>query len=108
MRKKISFEVELNEDQIPSKIHWNADPNQGAEAKAILISIFERQSKETLKMDLWTKDMQMMEMDRLFYYTMMSLSDTYFKSTKNQELASDMRNFAGYFGEKTGILKKEN
>lgn len=106
MKQKIVFEVELGDNKIPKAITWSQEGNEGVDTKAILISIFERKTKETLRMDLWTQDMEMMEMDRLFYHTMMSMAQTYFNATKNKEMSEDMRNFAKYFGEKTEILKK--
>ncbi len=108
MSQKIVIDVDLDEKKIPSDIRWKADGQGESEAKAILMSIFERESKDTMKMDLWTDDMQMMEMDRFFYYSLLSMADTYHRATKNDELASDMKNFASYFGEKTGILKKNS
>ena len=62
---------------------------------------------DTIKIDLWTKEMQVVEMDRFFFQTLKGLSDTYFKATNNAELASAMRQFVQYFGEQTEIIPKE-
>lgn len=104
-KQKLSFEITLGEDKVPEQINWIQN-SKTEEAKGILVSIFEKASRETLRMDLWTKDMQMQEMDRLMYYTLRSLADTYHRATKNSELAEDLRNFSIHFGEKTEILKK--
>lgn len=107
----IHLKVQLDKENIPTKIHWLAGdgPNgsKEAEAKAFLLSIFDKEHKDTLKIDLWTKDMQVNEMDRFFFQTLRALSDTYFKATQNKELAVDMQRFVQYFGEQTEILKKE-
>jgi hypothetical protein len=50
--------------------------------------------------------MQMVEMDRMMYQTLKSLADTYFSATKNNELASQLKQFAEYFGEKTESIAK--
>ena len=71
----------------------------------MLLSFFDEESKDTLKIDLWTTEMQVIEMDRFFFQTLRGLADTYFKATQNAELATSMRQFVHYFGEKTGILK---
>ena len=76
------------------------------DSKALLLSFFDRQSKDTLKIDLWTVDMQVAEMDRFFFQTLRSLADTYFRATQNKELAADMQRFVQYFGEKTEIIPK--
>jgi len=108
---KIELEVGLNEENVPVQIQWQAEDSPDAknvqECKAFLISIFDRESKETLKIDLWTKDMQVMEMDRFFFQTLRALADTYYKATQNAQLASDMQRFVQYFGEKTEIIPKK-
>lgn len=107
MKQKLTFEVELDEKNMPERIHWSQSPEEQHDTKAILISIFDRKSRDTLKMDLWTKDLQLMEMDRLCYYTLCSMADTYFKATNNESLSNDLRAFAQHFGEKTEIIKKQ-
>ncbi|MEM6321577.1 MAG: gliding motility protein GldC [Bacteroidota bacterium] len=109
---EIKLQIGLDEDKIPVKIDWLADGgpngNKPSEAKAFLLSIFDKETKDTLKMDLWTKDMQVNEMDRFFFQTLRALSDTYFKATQNQQLATDMQRFVQYFGEKTEVLPKSS
>ena len=94
---------------MPKGIDWEADDrtdgNEPVACKAMLLSMFERNTLDTMKIDLWTTDMQMNEMDRFFFQTLRGMADTYFKATQNRELAVDMQRFTHYFGEKTGILK---
>jgi gliding motility-associated protein GldC len=106
---EIKINVGLTDSNIPLKIEWESDdtpgPDQGKhQAKAMLLSVFDQHTLETLKIDLWTKDMQIMEMDRFIYQTMRAMADTYLKATGNNQLANDMQKFTVYFGEKTGII----
>jgi gliding motility-associated protein GldC len=108
---KIRINVTLGADKIPSKITWSASdkgPDSESEAKAILLSLFDVEQKDTLKIDLWTKDMQVMEMDRFFYNTLRAMADTYVRATGNEKLAGAMQQFAAYFGEQSEVLKKED
>ena len=108
-KSKIEINIGLNEQQIPVAINWKAtDGTDSAptECKAMLVSFFDKKTKETQKIDLWTKDMQVIEMDRFFFQTMRALADTYFKATQNAQLASEMQRFVQYFGEQTEILPK--
>lgn len=105
---EIKFVVSLDENNIPEIIKWeSSDKTQqnNSPLKAILISMFEDDTKDTLKLDLWTKEMQIAEMDRFLYHTLRSLCDTYSKATNNHSLANDMRKFVEYFGEKVEIIK---
>ncbi|MCP3930002.1 MAG: gliding motility protein GldC [Bacteroidetes bacterium] len=108
---EIKIKVGLDEKNIPLKMSWKASDGakdgKEEECKAMLLSLFDVKTKDTLKIDLWTTDMQVMEMDRFFYHTLRSLADTYFRATQNKELANQMQQFAQYFGEKTSILPKE-
>lgn len=105
---KINIEVTLGDDKIPEKISWSA-PDQGQlgqEAKAMLLSIFDTPTKDTLKIDLWIKEMQVAEMDRFFYQSLRAMSETYFKATNNHVLARSMQQFVQYFGEETEIIPR--
>ena len=107
-KKKIEIEIGLNKANFPVEILWRSSDAPASypvqNAKAMLISFLDRESKDTLKIDLWTKDMEVAEMDRMMFHTLRSLADTYFKATNNRELAEQMQHFAHYFGEKTEIL----
>ncbi|MEO6188994.1 MAG: gliding motility protein GldC [Saprospiraceae bacterium] len=108
---EIKIQVTLDDTNVPDKILWYSSESNNAsetEVKAILISIFEEASKDTLKLDLWTKDMQVGEMDRFMYQTLRALCDTYAKATNNEALANDMKHFAQYFGEKVEVIIPNN
>jgi len=108
---KIEINVGLDEKNLPVQIEWQALDNPDTPVpqptQAFLLSLFDQRSKETLKIDLWTKDLQIIEMDHFMYHTLRSLADTYHKATNNTQLANDMQRFAQYFGEKTEIVKRE-
>ena len=108
---EIQIKVGLNAENVPVRIRWSAEDNPEnamlQECKAILLSLFDRETLDTLKIDLWTKALQVMEMDRLFFQTLRALADTYYRATQNAQLAADMQRFVQYFGEKTEILPVE-
>ena len=103
----ITLRVGLNAENVPVRIEWGAsDRNGGAleECKAMAVALFDRDHRDTLRIDLWTKEMQVIEMDRFVYQTLKSLSQTYLRATQNKELAEEMAKFAHYFGQKTEIV----
>ncbi len=110
-KRIIKIQVGMNAEKMPVDIKWEAPDPQGEmqkqACKAILLSVFDRNSAETFKIDLWTKDMQVVEMDRFFFQTLRALADTYYNATQNAKLAADMQRFVQYFGEQTEIIKKE-
>lgn len=107
----IQLRVGLDQEQVPVYMDWHAedspDTPEAVESKAFLLSIFDKANKDTFKIDLWTQEMQVNEMDRFMYQTVRSLADTYYRATQNKELANHMYNFAQFFGEQTQIIPKE-
>ena len=60
----VTINVTLDENNIPEKIVWSA-PDGGVSdfpAKAMLLSLWDGNNKESLKMDLWVKDMTVEEL----------------------------------------------
>ena len=107
----ITIRVGLDAEKVPVKIEWAAADMHPAgtmeECKAMTIALFDKAHRDTLRIDLWTTDMQVQEMDRFMFQLLRSLSQTYLRATQNKELAEDMAKFAQYFGEKTEIVPKE-
>ena len=99
----IKFRIGLDENKIPKKIDWiaedsgmdNLDP-----AKAIMLSVFDPKSNDTLRIDLWTDEMKVDEMKKFFHQTLMSMSDTLERSTNEKELADELREFCKEFATK--------
>ena len=103
----IEIKIGMNEEKMPVRIDWDAsdNPNGRQAAKAMLLAFFDEATKDTFKIDLWTTEMQVMEMDRFFFQSLRAMADTYYKATQNAEMATAMRQFVHFFGEKTGIIK---
>ncbi len=104
--KQIIIKVALDDNNVPENIQWSAEDSSNREnhSKAMLLAFFEKESLETVKIDLWTKEMQVGEMDRFFFQTLRAMADTYYKATQNAPLATEMQKFVHYFGEQTKII----
>ncbi len=101
-KSEIKFEVELDDNKVPEQIHWSAK-DQGIDkknSKAILISVWDHKLKESLRIDLWTKDMPLDEMKRFYHQTLLSLADTFERATNDHKMTETMRDFCDYFAEK--------
>jgi len=82
-KSMISFEIELDDNNLPDKIRWNASDSQDTEnfTKAIALSLWDPNQNNTLKIDLWTKDMRVDEMDKFMVDTLGGLSQTMLTAT---------------------------
>jgi gliding motility-associated protein GldC len=105
---EIKFTVELDENKIPEKLSWDAKDGgvDNESTKAFMISVWDPNKKETLKMDLWTKDMPLEEMQHFFHQTLLSMSDTFYRATNDEKMTATMRDFCAYFAEKLELLKE--
>lgn len=105
-KKEINITVELDEQNIPTNIIWRADDMQGkseAQCRAMLLSLWDAKQKDTLKLDLWTKDMTVDEMKIFFHQTLVTMASTLQNATNDERISGDMMDFCDYFAEKMEI-----
>lgn len=107
-KSKIEFEIGLDENKVPEKIKFNAEDGGvvGQETKAIMMSVWDPKKKDTLRIDLWTKDMPVDEMKQFFHQTLVSMSHTFERATDDDKMGETMRDFCDYFEEKLELKKK--
>jgi gliding motility-associated protein GldC len=100
----IQIQVQLDENKMPAEISWSAPdntPENTRKAKAFLLSLWDGSDKAALRIDLWTKDMMIDEMEDFFYQTLMTMADTYKRATRHDDLAGEMKSFAKSFFQKS-------
>jgi gliding motility-associated protein GldC len=99
---EIKFLVDLDENRVPEKLMWTAQDGgvQLEEAKAMLLSVWDAKAKETLRIDLWTKEMPVDEMKIFFHQTLVAMADTFQRATQDEKMTDTMRDFCDYFAEK--------
>jgi len=99
---QIRINVELDENKIPEKLLWEASDGgqELSECKAAFLSFWDKKSKDTLRIDLWTKEMRADEMKHFFHQTLVSMADTLERATNEDKMAADMRDFCHHFAEK--------
>ncbi|KIQ22615.1 gliding motility protein GldC [Flavobacterium sp. MMLR14_040] len=107
INSEIKFNIELDENRVPEKLTWSAQDGgvQAEEAKAIMLSIWDSKAKETMRIDLWTKDMPVDEMKIFFHQTLVAMSDTFKRATDDEKMADTMKDFCDYFAEKLELTK---
>lgn len=99
---EITLRVALDDNRVPEKLSWSAQDGgiENEEAKAMLLSVWDSRNKESLRIDLWTKDMPVEEMKVFFHQTLLGLSDTYMRATQDEKMTATMKDFCAYFAEK--------
>ncbi len=105
---EIKLNVGLDENKIPETIRWTAEDGgvSNEETKAVMLSVWDSKKKESLRIDLWAKDMPVDEMKIFFHQTLSAMADTFQRATNDDKMSATMRDFCDYFAEKLE-LKKE-
>jgi gliding motility-associated protein GldC len=102
---KIEISVNLDENKIPEKIFWSAEDGniKNKESKALFLSVWDSEKKESLRIDLWTKEMPLDEMKIFFHQTLVAMSDTFNRATQDEKMTATMKDFCDYFAEKLNL-----
>lgn len=107
-KSTIQFTVELDENNVPDRILWEATDKPGeelSETKSISIALWDHIQKNTMRIDLWTKDMPVDDMKRFYIDCIGGLSQSSLTATGDELMAREMRSLCDRLVEH---LKKEN
>ena len=76
-KNEINITVTLDDNNVPEKIEWVAS-NVGAQntSQAMLLSMWDNEAKNMVRIDMWTKDMMMDEMKQFFHQSFLSMANT--------------------------------
>lgn len=96
-KSEITFTIALDKDNVPESISWKATDagNQPQFAKALNIALWDKQTKSTIKIDLWIKDMPVDEMKRFYIDTIGAMADSIETATNDEKMVEDMKELCG-------------
>lgn len=98
---KIIFDVELDKDNVPEKISWSATDNakgdMPTETKAVSIALWDHKVQQSLRIDLWAKDMPVDEMKKFYIECLAGLGDSIKRSTDDDEMAHQIHDLCEKF-----------
>ena len=106
----ITIDVQLDENKVPEQIVWSA-PDGGIkkeEAQALLMSLWDGKNQETLRMDLWVKDMPIDQMNAFFHQSLVTMAQTFYRATQNEKMTATMNDFCEYFATHLNIDRGSN
>ncbi|HEU5147326.1 MAG TPA: gliding motility protein GldC, partial [Chryseosolibacter sp.] len=91
-KSTITFTINLDDKNIPETISWDATdkPEAGpSETKAISVALWDHTQKNTLRIDLWAKDMPVDEMKRFYIDCLGGLAQSMLNSTGDELMANE-------------------
>ena len=103
-QSSINIQIELDNNKVAEKIQWEAtDAGEKREAKAMILGFWDKHEKNTMRIDLWTKEMTVDEMKFFVHQTLLTLSDSFERSTGDTRMAATMKDFCEYYAEKMNL-----
>jgi gliding motility-associated protein GldC len=104
---EIKLKIKLDENRIPEKISWESSEKEDPprDISSMLLSVWDKQEKNTHAIPLWTKDMIIEDLKLHVFQTIMTMGETYNQATKDTELYNYIKDLGFAFGEKAGIVK---
>ncbi|MBK7666912.1 MAG: gliding motility protein GldC [Sphingobacteriaceae bacterium] len=103
---EISFKVTVDDNHLPVNIEWEAkDAGERSNSKSVMIALWDTKENNTMRIDLWTKDMSIDEMKKFYVQNVMTLTDTYIRATNDEATAKEVKALFSEIGKKIGVLK---
>ena len=102
-KAEIKLTIELDDNNIPESILWESSDSENKEAlpvKSMMLALWDHSYKNSLRIDLWTKDMPVDEMKRFFYETLQTMGDSFLRATGETNIVEDLRDYCAHFAEK--------
>jgi gliding motility-associated protein GldC len=90
-------------------LRWEADdaPAPGAQAaQAMILSLWDGERRNAMRIDLWTPQLTVDDMNDFVYQTLLSLADTYRRATGNDDLMVELKNYARSFAERAAAHER--
>jgi gliding motility-associated protein GldC len=106
----IKITVSTDENHVPTDIVWSAEGGDIKErnAKAMALAMWDDEDGRLMNMDLWTKSMSVEEMRHFVCQTMMTLADTFERSTSDKPHAEALRGFTRELAKRIGVMKDDS
>ena len=106
-KNEINITITMDDNNVPEKIEWiSSDLEVKNVSQAMLLSMWDSEAKNMVRIDMWTNDMYMDDMKQFFYQSFLSMANTLERATGEEEAVKSMRDFANEFGEKMKMAKK--
>ena len=105
-KSKLEFNISMDENMVPEAISWSAENHPNGVCKAFMTSLWDDGDSNTLRIDLWTKEMMIEEMRHFFVQSLITMADTFERATNDAASAEELRSFSKEFGKKLGVIRE--
>ncbi|MBW3546473.1 MAG: gliding motility protein GldC [Bacteroidetes bacterium] len=92
-KSRIHFEIELDDQNVPDRIYWDATDKEDDginQTRSISISVWDHFQHNTLRIDLWTKEMSVDDQKRFYIDCIGGLSQSILTATGDEYMAGEI------------------
>ena len=108
-KTSITIDVTLDQNNVPEKLNWSA-PDGGIdkqETHAMFLSTWDKETQESARIDLWTKEMPIDQMRVFVHQMLVGINNSYVKATQDVEMGEAFRRFCDYFSSEHKLGKAQ-
>ncbi|WPR77087.1 gliding motility protein GldC [Algoriphagus sp. NG3] len=91
---EIKFQVDLDENSFPKTIKWDASDKESKgleDTKSISLNVWDNLNHSTLRIDLWTEEMSVVEMKRFYIDILGGMAQTILNSTADEYMSEEIK-----------------
>lgn len=99
-KSKIQFEVQLDDKNIPENIYWEATDKEDDgtnQTRSISIAVWDHFQHNTLRIDLWTKEMSVDDQKRFYIDCIGGMAQSILSATGDEFMAQEMNALCNRF-----------
>jgi len=92
-KSAIEFSILVDDNIVPERITWDATDkpvDTPAQTKSISVSLWDDKQKNTMRIDLWTKDMPVDEMKRFYIENIGGIAQSVLTATGDEQMANEI------------------
>lgn len=111
-KTQITLTVTLDENNTPEDMEWSA-PDGGVKEQsmeAFFLSTWDKDAQESARIDLWSKEMPVDQMQVFVHQTLIGIRASYLKATEDAQMGEAMQQFCDFFASERNLkdIKKRN
>jgi gliding motility-associated protein GldC len=101
-KSEIHFEVELDDKSVPENIIWSATdkPGDADHTNAISIAVWDDIEKNTMRLDLWTKEMPIHEMKKFYVDALGGMAQSILNATGDEFMSNQLNTLCDQLGKR--------
>ena len=107
---EIKLTIQLDDNNVPETIVWQSTDGENKEAvpvKSLMLSVWDPNYQNAMRLDLWTKDMPVDDMKRFFYETLQTMGDSFLRATGEKNIVEDLRDYCAHFADKMELSQNK-